>query len=41
MAPNAATADALTKCVLADTNPAAITRLLQSCGARRIEFTEE
>jgi FAD:protein FMN transferase len=41
VAPNAVTADALTKCVLADTNPAAIARLLQSCGARRIEFTEE
>lgn len=41
MAPNAATADALTKCVLAGTNPAATARLLQSCGARRIEFTEE
>lgn len=41
MAPNAATADALTKCVLAVTNPAATARLLQSCGARRIELTEE
>jgi len=41
MAPNAATADALTKCVLAGTNPAATARLLQSCGARLIEFTEE
>jgi thiamine biosynthesis lipoprotein len=41
MAPNAATADALTKCVLAETNPTATARLLHSCGARRVEFTEE
>lgn len=40
MAPNAATADALTKCVLAgDTMVTA--RLLIACGARQIEFTEE
>jgi len=41
MAPNAVTADALTKCVLANGSPAATARLLEACGARRIEFTGE
>jgi thiamine biosynthesis lipoprotein len=40
MAPNAVTADALTKCVLAAT-PAAAVRMLEACSARRIEFTNE
>jgi thiamine biosynthesis lipoprotein len=41
MAPNAVTADALTKCVLADGSPEATAHLLEACGARRIEFTDE
>lgn len=39
VAPNAATADALTKCVLA--TGSAATRMLDACNARRIEFTDE
>jgi thiamine biosynthesis lipoprotein len=41
MAPDAATADALTKCLLADGDTIAIARLLSDCGARRIEFADE
>jgi len=41
MAPNAVTADALTKCILADESPAATAHLLEVYGARRIEFTDE
>lgn len=41
MAPNAVTADALTKCVLADGSAEATAHLLEACGARRIEFTDE
>ena len=41
MAPNAVTADALTKCVLAHDSPEATAHLLEAWGARRIEFTDE
>lgn len=40
-APDAATADALTKCLLADGNSMAMARLLNVCGARRIELADE
>ena len=41
MAPNAVTADALTKCVLASGSAETTAQLLAACGARRIEFTDE
>lgn len=41
VAPGAATADALTKCLLADSDSMAIARLLSVCGARRIDIADE